>query len=273
MSTPSVSLELFEGPLDLLLHLVKRNELSIVDIPIARITDEYLAMLDQLPQLDLDGAGEYLVMAATLTYLKSRTLLPEDPVAGDEPEEDPRAQLVQQLLEYQRYREAALALGARPVLARDVFAPAGETAPGAEEQGEQMPLLREASVGDLLAALRAVLARHRPPAPHAVVRPGLSVGESMQRLLDRLGREGRLAFPALFAPTADRAEVIVTFLALLEMIRLKVVRALQVERFGPIEVELGAYPLAEAHEVVQALVVARRGGEVQHAGGAGNGGQ
>jgi segregation and condensation protein A len=141
----TVHLGIFEGPLDLLLHLIKRNEVEIADIPIAKITDQYLAMLDDLPELNLDGAGEYLVMAATLTYIKSRMLLPTPP-EEEEPEGDPRAELVQQLLEYQRYREVAVALGERQVLERDVFArdpePLEAPLPG-EETG---PPVRDASL-------------------------------------------------------------------------------------------------------------------------------
>src|SRR5262245_10963164 len=123
VQTPTVKLEVFEGPLDLLLHLIKKNEVEITDIPIARITDQYLAALDTHPEMSsLDSAGEYLVMAATLTFIKSRMLLPQAGDAGDEAEEDPRNELVQQLLEYQRYREVAAALGSRAILERDVFA-------------------------------------------------------------------------------------------------------------------------------------------------------
>lgn len=270
MTVPAVRLELFEGPLDLLLHLVKRNELSIADIPIARITDEYLAALDELTEPDLDGAGEYLVMAATLTYLKSRTLLPDEPETADEGEEDPRAALVQQLLEYQRYREAALRLAERPLLARDVFAAAGEPVPAIEDGTGGPAPVREASLADLLAALREVLARRRPLAPHAILRPGVSVAECMERILDRLAVPGKVAFGALFSAESDRAEVIVTFLALLEMIRLKVVRAVQLERFGPIDVELGVYELAAARDLVRAGATGRYGGEVQDGGGDGD---
>ena len=129
MTAPcTVKLAIFEGPLDLLLHLIKRNEVQVTDIPISAITDQYLALLEELPELNLDGAGEYLVMAATLQYIKSRMLLP---AAEDEEgvEEDPRAELVQQLLEYQRFREAAVGLGERPRLARDVFARAAPPRP------------------------------------------------------------------------------------------------------------------------------------------------
>src|SRR5262249_45687834 len=120
------------GPPDLLPHPIKKNEVQITDIPIATITDQYLAVLEDLPELNLDGAGEYLVMAATLTYIKSRMLLPPDPDEEGEGEEDPRAELVQQLLEYQRYREAAADLGSRRLLDREVFAAHGEPEPGAD---------------------------------------------------------------------------------------------------------------------------------------------
>ena len=159
MSVPCrVKLEVFEGPLDLLLHLIKKNEVQITDIPIATITDQYLAVLEDLPELNLDGAGEYLVMAATLTYIKSRMLLPPDPDEEGEAEEDPRAELVQQLLEYQRYREAAADLASRRLLERDVFAARGEPDPG-EDPADPRPRVRDASLADLLDALRDVLSR------------------------------------------------------------------------------------------------------------------
>src|SRR5215470_13361234 len=127
MTAPcTVKLDLFEGPLDLLLHLIKKAEVEIADIPIATITDQYLAMIEGVAELNLDNAGEYLVMAATLTYIKSRMLLPSAPGDDDEVDEDPRTELVQQLLEYQRYREAAGHLASRPLLARDVFTGSGE---------------------------------------------------------------------------------------------------------------------------------------------------
>ena len=270
MSTPTVKLDVFEGPLDLLLHLIKRNEVSITDIPIATITDQYLALLEDLPELNLDGAGEYLVMAATLTFIKSRMLLPADPDAEDEPEEDPRAQLVQQLLEYQRYREAAGELGARALLDREVFASPGEPMP--TDVPPDGPPVRQASVGDLLDALRAVLKRLEPPTPHTVFRPGLSVGECVQRILGRFALARDVEFAELFGPATERTEVIVTFLALLELIRLKVVQALQSERFGAIELHLATADLEEAARIVhEGQFDGWRGGGEAH--GRGSGGQ
>jgi segregation and condensation protein A len=243
----TVKLDVFEGPLDLLLHLIKKNEVQITDIPIATITDQYLAMLEELPELNLDGAGEYLVMAATLMYIKSRLLLPADPEDDAETEADPRAELVQQLLEYQRYREAAADLGARRVLDRDVFAAPGEPEPAADPADQRLRV-RDASLADLLDALRGVLARLAPPAAHAVFTPGLSVAQCVERILARFVVGSRVEFAEVFSRQADRGEVIVTFLALLELIRLKVVRAVQHDRFGPIQLELVVADVVEARE-------------------------
>ena len=250
MNVPcTVSLPIFEGPLDLLLHLIKRSEVEITDIPIATITDQYLAMLDELPELNLDGAGEYLVMAATLVYIKSRTLLPT--VEDEDVEEDPRAELVQQLLEYQRYREVAVTLGERALLRREVFAHPGEP-PAPAPPGEPAPLpVREASLGDLLEALREVLRRVRPPVPHEVAGETISVRACVERILAEFIHARALEFGQLFGAGADRATVIVTFLALLELIRLRIVRARQPERFGPIMLELGVETVEEATERVR----------------------
>ena len=235
----TVKLDVFEGPLDLLLHLIKKNEVQITDIPIATITDQYLALLEELPELNLDGAGEYLVMAATLTYIKSRMLLPADPDDEGEAEDDPRAELVQQLLEYQRYREAAADLGERRVLDRDVFAAPGRARADRRPGRPECPRVRDASLADLLDALRDVLSRLTPAGrPTRIVPPGLSVAECVERILARFALGTRVEFAEVFSPEAGRGEVIVTFLALLELIRLKVIRAVQHDRFGPIQLEL-----------------------------------
>jgi len=261
----TVRLPIFEGPLDLLLHLIKKNEVQITDIPIASITDQYLAMLEELPELNLDGAGEYLVMAATLMYIKSRMLLPS-PGEDPEVEEDPRAELVQQLVEYQRFREVAVALGERKVLSRDVFAGPGEPmVPGADHDAP----VRDASLADLLDALRDVLERIRPPRAHDIEREGLSIRECVARILAGFVVGPRREFASLFGPDADRAEVIVIFLALLELIRLRVVRARQAERFGAITLELAVGTVEEATERVRDLGQTEqwRGGEEQHGDG------
>jgi segregation and condensation protein A len=252
VSTPcTVRLPIFEGPLDLLLHLIKKNEVQITDIPIATITDQYLALLEELPELNLDGAGEYLVMAATLVYIKSRMLLPTT-ADDEEPEEDPRAELVQQLVEYQRFREVAVALGERNVLARDVFAGGGERLePGAAD--DEPPPVRDASLGDLLEALRDVLKRIRPPSAHEIEREPISIRACVTRVLAEFALAERIEFASLFAPDSTRGEIIVTFLALLELIRLRVLRARQPERFGAITLELAVTSLEEATVRVQDL--------------------
>ena len=248
MTAPcTVKLDLFEGPLDLLLHLIKKSEVAITDIPIAEITDQYLGVLERLPDMNLDNAGEYLVMAATLTFIKSRILLPSEPGEEDDPEDDPRTELVQQLLEYQRYREAASHLASRPLLARDVFAAPGEPLDPAGRDPEARTV-RDATLGDLLEALRGVLERTKRPRPHDVPSPMRSVAECVHAILARFALADHVGFDELFDADSTRADVIVTFLALLELMRLRVVRAEQEERFGTITVALGVDTLEEAIE-------------------------
>jgi len=246
MSAPhTVKLPLFEGPLDLLLHLIKKNEVEITDIPISTITDQYLAMLSEHPELNLDGAGEYLVMAATLVYIKSRMLLPHE---GDEEgeEEDPRAELAQQLAEYERFREVAAALADRNVLARDVFAPPGEPYEAAEDE-DAGPPVRDASLGDLIGAFTEVLRRIRRPVPHEVSDESISVRACVERILGHFALGEEVEFTSLFGPAPLAREVIVIFLSLLELIRMRVVRARQPERFGAITLAL-SMSLEEAAE-------------------------
>ena len=234
-----VKLDVFEVPLDLLLHLIKKNEVEIVDIPIAIITEQYLAYLEVMRELSLDVAGEFLVMAATLMLIKSRMLLP--PSEGDEEAEepDPRAELVQQLLEYQRYREAALALGERPFLKRDVFtreplaSDADERGPAADE-----PVRVRVTVWELMEAFRAVLERARPQAVHEIAIELVSLRDRAEALLSALSVSRVLEFERLFAAEATRVEIVVTFLALLELMKMGAVSAAQDERYGRICIAL-----------------------------------
>ena len=231
--TTRVQLEIFEGPLDLLLHLIKKNEVSITDIPIAMITEQYLATLEVMQSLNLDVAGEFLVMAATLVHIKSRMLLP---LADDEDDEeegaDPRAELVRRLLEYQRFKDAAAELERRDVLSRDVFARA---APPAEEIDP--PGFREVSVFELLSALRRVMERLPKDAVHEVSLEKITVREKMTLLLDILCAQGHTLFEALFAGVKTRMEVVVTFLAMLELVKARAIRIFQEEMSGPIQIE------------------------------------
>jgi len=230
-----VDLELFEGPLDLLLHLIKKYEVEVTDIPIAAVTEQYLSYLDLMRELDLNIAGEFLVMAATLTLIKSRMLLPQPEADGDEEGEDPRADLVRRLMEYQRYREAAAELAARPLLGRDVFT-RDEGAPGIDLPAES-PQVR-ATVWQLMEALRAVIERARPEAVHEVVSEPVSLRDRVQALLHTLSVARSVRFDSLFDEDATRPMVIVTFLALLELMKIGAVEAVQEEGFGPIAIIL-----------------------------------
>jgi segregation and condensation protein A len=256
-----VELPEFEGPLDLLLHLVKKHELDILDIPIAFITDQYLKMLDLMRSLDLDVAGEYLLMAATLAHIKSRELVPPDPAeqtaadaeAGDEEELDPRQELIRRLLEYQKYKEAAGHLADRPVTGRNVW-PRGASA---EEVAGLHVLpggapLAEVPVFRLIEALERVLARAKVTFTHDVVTDRVSITDRINELVERLQREGSFSFESCFAfvENADKplgvlkSEVVVTFLAILEMTRVKLVRLTQAEERGPIYISRASADLA-----------------------------
>ena len=239
-------LEIFEGPLDLLLHLIKKNEVNITDIPIATITEQYLATLELMQTLNLDMAGEFLVMAATLIHIKSRTLLPESDAETDEEEEggDPREELMKRLLEYQRFKEAAGELGQRDVLTRDVFvratAPTEKPAPTA---------FRELSVFELLTALRRVLERLPKDEFHEVTLEKITVREKMTLVLERLRVDGQVMFESLFTDARTRMAVIVTFLAMLELVKIRAIRIFQDRLDGPIIIE-AAVGVEQAAEVI-----------------------
>jgi len=259
-----VKLPVFEGPLDLLLHLIKKNEVEIVDIPIATITEQYLAYLQMMRELNLDIAGEFLVMAATLTLIKSRMLLPPSEDGEEEEEVDPRADLVRQLLDYQRYREAALALSERPLLHRDVFVrePLMDVE-GAADTGE--PLHLKVTVWELLEAFRAVLKRARPESVHEIVTEQLSMRDRVRTLLQTLSVARSIEFESLFDEDAGRFEIIVTFLALLELMRMGALRATQEERYGRIVIELAVNDIAtvslESVDEYETKAVAEEGAE------------
>ena len=229
--TYQVKLEVFEGPLDLLLHLIKREEVDVYDIPVARITDQYLRFVELMQDMNLDVAGEYLVMAATLMHLKSRLLLPPSETDADEPEEDPRTELVQQLLEYQRYREAALALGSRPVLLRDVFRREPDVPVRDEGEGVR---LRDISLADLLEAFRDVLERAARESFHEIIHEDISIAECVDVIVRRLEMDGSLRFRDLFAGSPSRRRLVATFLALLELVKAQAIRACQEEELGEI---------------------------------------
>ncbi|MBF6568998.1 MAG: segregation/condensation protein A [Candidatus Binataceae bacterium] len=232
VGTPRFRLPVYEGPLDLLLHLVKRAELDVHDVTASIITEQYLEYLEVLEALNLDVAGEYLVMASTLLLIKSFSMLPHPAAADAEEADELKRDLVERLLEYQRYREAAAKLGERPLLGRDVFSSAGETV--SEDERVETPL--KASIFDLVQAMAAVLKKFAGEIPRDIVLRDIPVAECIPRVLDAVGR-GRVEFTSLFEDLADRAVVIATFIALLELIRQGRVRAIQEVRFGQIWLE------------------------------------
>ncbi len=239
----NVKLEVFEGPLDLLLHLVKKHELDILTIPISFVTEKYLEYLDLMRKLNLDIAGEYLFMAATLAHLKSRELVPSpEPVAletgedGEEEELDPRQELIRRLLEYQKYKEAAGALDGRPVVGRNVFTRGAPEGMVADENISAMAPLAEVPVFKLLQALSDVLARARINIAHEVTSERLTIGERIGELATRLDVEGTFTFLSCFfiagsagEDVAAKHDIVITFLAILEMAKLKLIRLAQPE--------------------------------------------
>lgn len=223
-----VALPSFEGPLDLLLHLIREHRVDVFDIPIALIAEKYNQSLAEMAALDLDVAGEFLVMAATLTHIKSRLLLPRTEAPGDpgeaaEEQGDPRAELVRRLLEYQKYKDVARQLGERPILDRDVFA--RRITPAATRV--EPAALAEVSVYRLIEALDRVLKALEPRVGHEVVRDQLTLSAAMQGIGARLRPGERVAFLQLFDGRRTRGAVVVTFLALLEMVKLRLVRVHQ----------------------------------------------
>jgi len=238
-----VKLDSFEGPLDLLLHLIRKNEVNIYDIPISLITEQYLGFIAMMQELNLDVAGEFLVMAATLIHIKSRMLLPRaDPSQDDVlDQEDPREVLVRRLLEHQKYKAAAELLHERETLrSAQHIRPDSRVADAAGDEYE--PEL-EVDLFSLLAAFRGVLERANRR-PRMVLPPEqISIEDRIRQLLDRLSETDACGFEDLFADgDGSRPFMIVTFLALLEMIRLKLVRIFQSGGFGPIRVYKRARP-------------------------------
>ncbi len=251
-----VRLDVFEGPLDLLLHLVKKNEVDLSDLPVATITDQYIAYIDLLQQLDLDRAGEYLVMAATLLHLKSRLLLPSEEVVDEESGEDPRAELARQLLEYQRFREAAEMLDRNSMLGRDVFTRVplrNEAIDGQDVVRDVMDEIYDVSLGDLLDALQEVLKNAEPGIVHQVLLEQVSLRERVCLVLDLLRERTQVAFTDLFSTDISRLQILVTFLAALELVRTRIIDINQDERFGPIMLTLAVSADAPLPETLEQL--------------------
>jgi len=224
-----IFLDAFEGPLDLLLYLIKRQNLNILDIPVAEITEQYMEYVALMTELRLELAAEYLVMAAMLAQIKSRMLLPR--LIEPEDEEDPRAELVRRLQEYERFKKAALSLDELPRLERDLFPTQAEVPPG---HARRLPPAVE--LCEVLLALRDVLARADLYTSHRIEKESLSLRERMAMVLERVRGGGFVPFANLFALSEGRAGVVVTFLALLELVKGASIELVQSEPFAPIHV-------------------------------------
>jgi segregation and condensation protein A len=226
----TIKLARFEGPLDLLLHLIKRDEIDIYDIPISHITQQYLAYIELMRALDLEVAGEFLVMAATLMRIKAKMLLPLPGTGEEEDEGDPREELVQRLIEYRQFKEAADTLKLREGERRLLFERG--MVPGEDEAG---PLpLAPATLFDLLDALNRVMSRLPEPAVYEVQGELYDVEEKMTLIAGAVAERGSFSFTELLLRCRARAEMIVTFMALLELIKLGQVGVVQAENFGDI---------------------------------------
>jgi segregation and condensation protein A len=231
-----IFLEAFEGPLDLLLYLIRKQNFNVLDIPMADVTRQYLEYVDQIRARNLELAAEYLLMAAMLIEIKSRMLLPPKRSDDGREPEDPRAELVRRLLEYERIKLAAARLDALPVLGRDFLR--------AEITIEQAlaPRLPEVNADDLRAAWADILRRAKLHQHHKITREQLSVREHMSLVLRRLQGQRFLEFADLFETTRGLPVVVVTFIALLELARERLVEVTQAEAFAPIYVRLGYSP-------------------------------
>lgn len=227
----SIKIPVFEGPLDLLLHLIRQNKVDIYDIPIALITHQYLEYIEVMKELNLEIASEFLVMAATLIYIKSRMLLPPDETIDTGEQEDPREVLVQRLLEYQAFKEASQGLREREETWINAFA-----RPALDKEKlslEPELFLFDVNLFDLVGALRKILSK-APPEMVKITRQTLTVKDRIALILEQMEERPTIRFDDLFAEDRTRIQIIVTFLALLEILKLGLVRAYQGEEFGAV---------------------------------------
>ncbi|HLA10656.1 MAG TPA: segregation/condensation protein A [Pyrinomonadaceae bacterium] len=217
----------FEGPLDLLLHLIRQEQVNIYDISVARITDEYLRYLQLMQELDIAVAGDFLVMAATLIELKTKMLLPRDPLAASEEEEDPRQELIDQLLQHEKYKAAAQMLWSRATVERAIFK-------RAELETDKTNPEVAVGVFDLLKVFQEILARHREEVLLEIEREEISMAEMLERLRNMVMSAGELSLRSFFEQARSRRELVLAFLSVLELVRTTEIRLFQRETFGDI---------------------------------------
>jgi len=257
MSEYEVKFEVFEGPLDLLLYLIKKEEVDIYEVNLTRLATQFIDYIELMSELDLEVAGEFLVMAATLMYIKSRELLPVDQQVtpeGEEDEEDPRWELIRKLVEYRKFKDAAGRLQALETAAENTFGrlPAKPVFDHVETETRQA-----ASIFELLNAVNSILKRFNEREDlRDIFEDKWTVSEKIETILTRIRTSSRLSFTELFSRATSRTEVVVTFLAVLELIRLRQIEAVQAEDFGEIEITPGrAQTLHEAAGLVEGAPV------------------
>jgi segregation and condensation protein A len=227
-----VELDVFEGPLDLLLYLIKQDELDIYDIPIVRITNQYMQYMEVMKMLDLNIAGEFIVMAATLMMIKSRMLLPVEERPELEDEEDPRWDLVRQLVEYKKFKDAASHLGELELRQENMFSRSGE---GIQLGPEPDIALEDVSIFDLITAFNEALRKAPREELREIFAEKFTVAEKIDHIMGLMRDRGKASLSRLLAGMTHRYEMVCTFLAILELIRLKQVRARQSDHFGDID--------------------------------------
>lgn len=248
-----VNVEVFEGPLDLLMHLIKKNDLDIYDIPIAFVLEEYMLYLDTLKELDIDLAGEFLLMAAELAHIKSQTLLPEEPKEGEEEELDPRNDLVRRLLEYQQFKQASEQIANRSMLGREVFI---QQAPERIEASPDGPI--EGNVYDLIEAFSRILKHVPAKAYHEVAVDRISINDRIYQIIGLIRKDATITLDELIAEKTSRFDIVITFIALLEMCRLKMIRLYQTQVFGQVYIQ-GAMEDVKEEDVARLVEIEATG--------------
>jgi segregation and condensation protein A len=238
-----IKLDIFEGPLDLLLYLIRKNKIDIYNIPIAVITDQYLEYLEIMRSLNLDLAGEYLLLAATLVHIKSRMLLPVTEEIDSDEADDPRTELVQQLLEYELYKKAAVKLDRRLLLERDVFK-SGYCFPDDQEDDNNDSEI-ELEIFDLVEAFQKIISKIYDEVVLEIDCEKLSLPDIINSIMKRLSNECPLAFVELIGELRNRSKIVYTFLAILELMKMGRIRAYQVDPFGTINISL-----VDTHKII-----------------------
>lgn len=231
-----IRLDVFEGPLDLLLYLIKKNDMDITDIPIARVTEQYMQYIEMMKMLDLDVVGDFLVMAATLMQIKSRMLLPPDPSEVVEEELDPRDELVRRLMEYKKFKEIAEELKSKEILRGNFFSRMLDEQAMDQLKEDSKEVFFEANLFDLINALTDALKKVPEEVLHEIIKEEFTVEQKIHDVLHLLLERSSVMLHELFAKAKSKSEIIVTFLAILELIRLKEIKVIQRRIFDDIEV-------------------------------------